>query len=71
MPTLNSAPERPPWPEDMEEALLAQQEKLQAIAVEEKRRGPRTSIRILLVRWTVRAVIIGITFWLLCETVIS
>ncbi len=71
MPTLNSAPGRPPWPEDMEEALAAQQKKLQALAIGEKRRGPRTSFRTRLIRWTVRVLIIAITFWLLCETVIS
>jgi hypothetical protein len=55
----------------MEEALAAQQEKLQAIAIDKKRRGARTSIRTRLVRWTVRVVIVAITLWLLCETVIS
>jgi hypothetical protein len=71
MTTSNSTPEPPPWPEDMEEALTAQEEKLQKMAADGKRRRPGIAIRMRIIRWAVRVTIIAITFWLLCETVIS
>lgn len=75
MPTVNSTPGLPPWPEDMEEALTARQEKLQEIArkIARSKRQMRlgTPIRTRVIRWAVRIAIIAITFWLLCETAIS
>jgi hypothetical protein len=61
----------PPWPDDMEEALMAQHEKLQQISRRRERQRQRTSIRTRVIRWAIRIVIVGITFWLLCETVLS
>lgn len=70
MTNLNSTPERPPWSEDMEEALTAQQQKLREFAAAGKSRRTRP-VRTRIIRWAVRGVIIAITVWLLCETVIA
>ncbi len=67
---VNPTSERPPWPDDMEEALTAQQERLRQIAAAGKHRR-KDAMRKRIARWAVRIGIIAITFWLLCETVIS
>lgn len=67
MTTLNPTPQHPPWPEDMEEALRAQEQKLQTMAAAVRRR-PATRTRII--RWIVRITLMAITFWLLSEAVI-
>lgn len=70
MTNSNSARERPPWPEDMEQALTAQEEKLREITAAGKRRRSGAGARTQTIRWAVRLMIFAITFWLLCETVI-
>lgn len=71
MKMTDSAAERPPWPEDMEEALTAQQEKLREIARSKSQRRLGTRVRTRVIQWAVRIVVIAITLWLLCETAIS
>jgi hypothetical protein len=60
-----------PWPDDMEEALAAQQQRLQEIARRRNRPELRTMRRTRVIRWAIRIVVIAITFWLLCETAIA
>ena len=70
MASSNLQPERPPWPDDMEQAFTAQEERLRGMALKAKARRPENAMRTQLISWTVRILIIAITFWLLCETVI-
>ena len=71
MTNLNSALERPPWPEDMEQALTAQEEKLREIKAARKRRLSGAVARTQTIRWAMRLMIFAITLWLVCETVIT
>lgn len=71
MPTLNFQTERPPWPEDMQEALTAQEERLREMALNAKGKRAKEARRTRIIRWAMRLTIIAITLWLLCETVIS
>ncbi len=71
MTTLNSTPGRPPWPDDMEEALTAQEEKLRRMPPSPKRKPHAIAMRTRITRWAVHVTIVAIAFWLFCETVIS
>lgn len=65
----NPTPERPPWPDDMEEALMRHRARvLRDGGKPESALGGRR-IRNRIARWVMCTALVVFTLWLLCEVV--
>jgi hypothetical protein len=67
MPSFKTAKERPPWPEDTEEALIRREERLRTIGATGKGKRARAVIGTKAVRRLASVAFVVFASWLLAE----